>query len=394
MQTAVVIVAAGRGTRMSGGTIPKQYRKLHGIPVLTRAISSFVEHAGVDAILTVIHEDDRSLYDEATGQFAPEKVLQPVHGGDSRQASALAGLEELELVGPRNVLIHDAARPFAPPGVIDRVLDGLSQHDGAVPALPVTDTIKRAAEGVIEATVDRSNLWRAQTPQGFGFDKILEAHRAAAKVEQPEFTDDASLAEWHGLDVVLVDGDNGNIKLTSDNDFERAEETVRRSSGMSAGEMRVGQGFDVHAFAAGDHVVLCGLKIPHDKALSGHSDADVALHAVTDALLGAIADGDIGAHFPPSDAQWQGAASDLFLKDAAKRVRDKGAEIVNVDLTVICERPKIGPHRDAMRARLAEILALDVNRVSVKATTTEGLGFTGRGEGIAAQATVIVRFWA
>jgi 2-C-methyl-D-erythritol 4-phosphate cytidylyltransferase/2-C-methyl-D-erythritol 2,4-cyclodiphosphate synthase len=391
VETAVVIVAGGRGQRASGGDVPKQYRSLAGTPVLTRALGSFVPHARVDAILTVIHGEDRSHYETAAAPYAG-KLLEPVTGGEMRQDSVRAGLERLDKLKPRNVLIHDAARPFLDAGLIDRVIGALADTEGAVPALAVTDTLKRASEGLIEGTVDRTNLWGVQTPQGFHFEKLLEAHRAAERAGKKDFTDDSSLAEWHGMNVALVEGSPANVKLTTEADFVLAEERLVRSGAALSGECRIGQGFDVHAFADGDHVMLCGFKIPHGQSLAGHSDADVALHALTDALLGAISDGDIGAHFPPGDPKWKGAASDVFLRDAGDRVSARGGRIVNVDVTIICEAPKIGPHRDAMRACIADILQIETERVSVKATTTEHLGFTGRGEGIAAQAMAMVQF--
>ncbi len=386
METAVVIVAAGRGTRADGAGVPKQYRPVGGVTVLTRVLETFAAHPKIDALVSVIHADDKAHYLSASAPFT-QKLLEPVSGGVTRQVSVHAGLEQLKTHSPRNILIHDAARPFTGAALIGRVIEGLAEHDGAVPALAVTDTLKRATGGRIKATLDRANLWAVQTPQGFHFEKILAAHRAAAKADRSDFTDDSALAEWHGLDVALVEGAPANVKLTTRDDFALAEERLR---GASA-EWRCGQGFDAHAFTNGDHVMLCGVKIPHNKALAGHSDADVGLHALTDAILGAIGDGDIGAHFPPGDPQWSDAASDEFLRDAARRVSALNGRIVNVDVTLICETPKIGPHREVMRACIAEIIQIDVERVSVKATTTERLGFTGRGEGIAAQATAMVQ---
>ena len=386
METAAVIVAAGRGTRAAGEGVPKQYRLVGGVTLLTRALECFTAHPKIDTLVSVIHADDQAHYFSASAPFT-RKLLEPVFGGATRQDSVRAGLQRLKAHSPRNVLIHDAARPFAGAALIGRVIEGLVEHDGAVPALAVTDTLKRATDGRIEGTLDRANLWGVQTPQGFHFEKILAAHRAAAKAGKTDFTDDSALAEWHGLDVALVAGAPANVKLTTREDFALAQERLR---GANA-EWRCGQGFDVHAFTNGDHVMLCGVKIPHDKALAGHSDADVGLHALTDAILGAIGDGDIGSHFPPNDPQWRDAASDKFLRDAARRVSALNGRIVNVDVTLICETPKIGPHREVMRARIAEILRIGVDRVSVKATTTERLGFTGRGEGIAAQATAMVQ---
>ena len=391
METAVVIVAAGRGTRAPGGDMPKQYRELDGQPVLARTIGCFAEQPDIENILVVIHGDDREHYTSATDVF-DGRLLQPVAGAATRQASVHAGLRRLREYSPRCVLIHDAARPFASPALIERVTLALSEHDGAVPGLPVTDTLKQVEGGRVKTTVDRAGLWSVQTPQGFAFDAILSAHDAAGTQNRFDFTDDASLAEWHGLDVAVVDGEKGNVKLTTDGDFAIAEQQLRADGTAMAGEMRVGQGFDVHAFGPGDHVMLGGVEIPHERGLSGHSDADVVLHAVTDALLGTIGDGDIGTHFPPGDPQWKGTASDVFLRDAMNRVAARGGDVINLDITVVCEEPRIGPHRDAMRRRIAEIMNLDQGRVSVKATTSEGLGFTGRREGIAAQAAVMVRF--
>jgi 2-C-methyl-D-erythritol 4-phosphate cytidylyltransferase/2-C-methyl-D-erythritol 2,4-cyclodiphosphate synthase len=299
----------------------------------------------------------------------------------------LNGLRALVPHAPVHVLIHDAARPLVTHDVIDRVLAGLERAPAAIAAVPLADTLKRAdAGGLIAATLPRAGLWRAQTPQGFRFDDILRAHEAAAAAGREDLTDDAAVAEWAGIPVGLVDGSETNVKLTTMEDLAMAV----RALAPAPGEVRTGQGFDVHRFTAGDHVWLCGLRIAHSHALEGHSDADVALHALTDALLGAIGDGDIGQHFPDSDPRWRGAASHLFLADAARRVRARGRAVTNVDVIILCEAPRIGPHREAMRARVAEILGIEVSRVAVKATTTEGLGFTGRREGIAALATATV----
>ena len=301
-----------------------------------------------------------------------------------------AGLEALAAAAPSSVLIHDAARPFVDAPLISRVIASLDAHDGALPCLPVTDTLKRASEGRITGTVERDRLWRAQTPQGFRFDAILAAHRAASADVAREFTDDASIAEWFGLDVALVEGSEGNRKLTTAEDLRMADELLRSEAVRPAGTIRVASGYDVHAFGPGDAVMLGGVRIPHAKKLTGHSDADVVLHALTDALLGVIAEGDIGVHFPPSDARWRGVASEIFLKHAASLVRERGGVIVHVDVTLICEAPRIGPHREPMRAAIAAMLGLEVGQISIKATTNEGLGFIGRGEGIAAMATATV----
>ena len=376
-----LIVAAGRGNRF-GGETPKQYRQLAGKPLLRHSVERFLAHPGVDNVRVVIHMADRDLYDESIEGL---ELLEPVDGGAERQDSVRLGLESLVEQEPATVLIHDAARPFADGGLITRVIAALDSHAGAIPAVSVHDTLKRGEDGVITETVERVGLWRAQTPQGFRFSEILEAHRRFAG---ETLTDDAALAERAGLAVAIVEGSEDNVKVTTQDDLDRAE------SRFGATEFRTGTGFDVHRFTAGDQVTLCGVTIPHEAALSGHSDADVGLHALTDALFGALAEGDIGSHFPPSDEQWRGADSAIFLAAAGERVAARGGTIVNVDVTLICERPKIGPHRDAMRQRIAGILAIPVCRVGVKGTTTERLGFPGRGEGIAAQASATVRLTA
>ena len=387
MDVAVVIVAAGRGMRAgnAGGSNPKQYRTLGGVPVLTRTIRSFFDHPKIGRIIPVIHDSDAAAFDAAIAEFDDDRI-QPVAGAETRQGSVAAGLEALASDAPQGVLIHDGVRPFVSADLIDRVIDALREHQAALPALPVTDTLKRASTGQVQETLDRSDLVRAQTPQGFGFDQILDAHRAASAAGRSDFTDDAQIAQWAGHDVVLVEGEARNVKLTTPEDFELAE----RLTSPTGGEWRSGHGSDVHRLCEADHMMLCGVRIAGDKGLAGHSDADVGLHALTDAVLGALGDGDIGAHFPPSDPQWAGAASDVFLADAAKRVTGRGGKIANVDVTLICEEPKIGPHREDMRTRIAEILGIEIGRVSVKATTTEGLGFAGRGEGIAAHASASI----
>jgi 2-C-methyl-D-erythritol 4-phosphate cytidylyltransferase / 2-C-methyl-D-erythritol 2,4-cyclodiphosphate synthase len=389
MTVAALIVAAGRGTRAADeAAAPKQYWPLGGVTMLTRSIGAFAEHGSVDEILVVVHGDDAKLYQAAAAPYAT-RLRAPVLGGAMRQDSVRAGLEALSAARPTEVLIHDAARPFVDAALIDRVIFCLATHDAALPSLPVTDTIKRANDGHVTETLKRDGLWRAQTPQGFKFDAILAAHRKAAEAGLNDFTDDSAVAEWFGLDVGLVEGSEANRKLTSAEDLRSADDALRLRQGGS-GTMRVAFGYDVHAFAPGDAVILCGVRIPHGKKLSGHSDADVALHALTDALLGVIADGDIGAHFPPSDERWRGQASSLFLKEAGSRVKARGGKIVHADITLICEAPRIGPYRDAMRANVANVLGLDIGQVSIKATTNEGLGFIGRGEGIAAMATATV----
>lgn len=369
-----LIVAAGRGLRVGGG-IPKQYRPLGGEPVLRRTVRAFLRHPAIDVVRCVVHPEDRALYGAALHGLP---LADPVLGRAARQGSVRAGLEAC--AGAERVLIHDAARPLVPAGVIDRVLGALDDGaDGATPVVPVADTLCRANG----EAVAREGLHRVQTPQGFRYDAILRAHRAAC---DDLATDDAGLARAAGLAVALVPGDEAAMKLTDAQDFLRAEAWL-----AGAMTVRVGTGFDVHAFGPGDHVMLCGLRIEHDAGVVAHSDGDVGLHALTDAILGALSEGDIGQHFPPTDARWRGAASDVFLAHAGALVAERGGLIDHLDLTIVGERPKVGPHRDAMRARIAAILGLGEAQVSVKATTTEGLGFTGRREGIAAQASATIR---
>jgi 2-C-methyl-D-erythritol 4-phosphate cytidylyltransferase / 2-C-methyl-D-erythritol 2,4-cyclodiphosphate synthase len=387
--TAAVIVAAGRGMRArSGAGVPKQYLPLAGEPVLAHSLRVLTVHPQIDAALVVISPEDADLYEVAAAPFAG-RLLSPVLGGATRQASVLAGLEALGARSPERVLIHDAARPFLDADLVGALIAALDTSAGAIAAEPVSDTLKQAgADGTIARTVDRAGLWRAQTPQAFRYAAILEAHRRAATAGHSDFTDDAGLAEWAGLAVKLVASSARNMKLTTAADIELAERLLAPASALL--EPRNGTGFDVHRFAEGDHVWLCGVKIPHTHRLEGHSDADVGLHALTDALLGAIGDGDIGQHFPPSDPAWRGAPSRIFLIDAAERVRKLGGRIANVDVTFLCEAPKVGPHRQIMREAVAGILGIDVSRVGIKATTMEGLGFIGRGEGIAAMASATV----
>ncbi|MBI1778838.1 MAG: bifunctional 2-C-methyl-D-erythritol 4-phosphate cytidylyltransferase/2-C-methyl-D-erythritol 2,4-cyclodiphosphate synthase [Proteobacteria bacterium] len=375
---AALVVAAGRGTRF-GGEAPKQYQPLAGQPVLRHSLRAFSEHPRIGAVRAVLHGDDRERYERAASGL---DLLAPVIGGASRQESVRLGLESLAAQPPSLVLIHDGARPCIAADVIDRVIDALATAAGAIAAVPVADTLKLGRDGYVADTVDRAGLWRAQTPQGFRYPDILAAHRSASDLS---LTDDAAVAEHAGLAVALVAGSEENLKITSSGDLLRAEQA------LGAGETRVGTGFDVHRFGAGDHVMLCGVRVPHEHGLIGHSDADVGLHALTDAVLGAIGAGDIGEHFPPSDPRWRGADSAAFLAHAAGLVEARGGRILHVDLTIVCERPKVSPHRQEMAERIAAILAIERGRVSVKATTTEGLGFTGRREGIAAQAVATVR---
>ena len=379
VKCAVLVVAAGRGRRF-GGEIPKQYLDLGGRMVLRHSLATFAAHPRINWVRTVIHPDDHELYDQAARNLG---VLDPVHGGDRRQDSVRLGLESLRDLAPDVVLIHDGARPMIDGGTISRVIGALAQHKGAIPALPVADTLKRGQDGIITDTVNRAGLWRAQTPQGFVYADILAAHQAAAS--GPELTDDAMVLEQAGHHVTLVAGTEENLKITTLDDLVRV--TPR---GNVTGEFRTGNGFDVHAFCEGDGVWLCGVRVPHTHDLKGHSDADVAMHALTDALLGAIGAGDIGHHFPPTDNRWKGMESHIFLRHAVNLIQGLGGRITHVDVTIICERPKVGPHRPLMQTRLSEIMGVNESRISVKATTTEGLGFTGRQEGIATQATATV----
>lgn len=375
-----LVVAAGQGSRF-GGPLPKQYLPLGNANVLRYAVAALAEHPRIENVLVAIRPEDRALFDRTVAGL---RLAPPIAGGATRQASVRLGLEALAAYRPERVLIHDGARPFPDPQLVDRVIDGLDGAVAAIPCLPLRDTIKRAEDGAVRETIDRSALWRAQTPQGFRFEAILAAHRAAIG---RALTDDAAVAEAAGLAPLVVEGSEDNLKVTTPQDLAAAERLVAARQG----DIRVGQGFDVHPFAPGDHLWICGVKIPHGSGLAGHSDADVALHALTDAILGAIGAGDIGMHFPPSDPRWRGAASDQFLRHAADLVRVQGGAVAAVDVTIICERPKIGPHRTAMIERIAGILGVVPSRVSVKATTTEKLGFTGRAEGIAAQAVATVR---
>lgn len=373
---AILIVAAGKGERAGGGS-PKQYAPLLGKPMLRRAAEAFADLPGA-VIQVMIGPGQETQFAKAMEGLG----LRPFAlGGATRQESVRLGLEALADAAPEFVLIHDAARPLVSRWLIGGVIAALEAGaDAAVPLLPVSDTLRKFEAGAW-ITVPRAGLMRAQTPQGFRFAKILQAHRQHAG---EEVTDDMALAELAGLEIAAVPGEETNMKVTTADDFAVAEKLL-------GGETRTGSGYDVHRFVPGDHLWLCGVRIPHDHALEGHSDADAGLHALTDAILGAVGAGDIGLHFPPTDEKWRGAASSKFLEHAAALVRAKGGTIVHCDVTLICERPKIGPHRDAMRSRIAEILGIEAGRVSVKATSTEGLGFTGRREGLAAEAIATVR---
>ncbi|SMQ64758.1 2-C-methyl-D-erythritol 2,4-cyclodiphosphate synthase [Devosia lucknowensis] len=385
--TAVIIVAAGKGERAGSveDATPKQYRVVDGQAVLSRTVTAFLSVETISSVLVVIHPDHVDRY--AALELAHDRLMPSVAGGPTRQLSVLEGLKVLAPQRPDRVLIHDAARPFVTRHLIGRVIAGLDGYDGALPTLAVTDTIKRSLDGTeIAKTEDRRQLFAAQTPQGFRFGQIFSAHMRATNVRR-EFTDDAEIAEWAGLRVSMVEGERDNIKITHPEDFQRAERILMSGEGF---ETRIGTGYDVHPFAEGDAVWLCGVKIPHSAKLQGHSDADVALHALTDAILGAIGEGDIGTHFPPSDMQWKGAASTVFLRHAGKLVEERGARIVNLDVTIVAEAPRIAAHVPAMCAVIAETLGITADRVAVKATTNEKLGFIGREEGIVSMASASV----
>lgn len=384
---AIVLVAAGRGLR-AGGDLPKQYRTLAGRTVIARTLEAFTTALPGAAIVPVINPDDRALYDAAVAPLALDALRAPVAGGATRQDSVRAGLASLAGAGVGIVLIHDAARPFASPALIQAAVEAARRHGAAVPAVAVVDALTTVdADGRLGEGVDRGRVRAVQTPQAFAFGLIHDAHEQAAAAGLRDLPDDSAVAAWAGHAVQTFPGDPTNVKLTTPEDFAAAQ--ARLLAGLA--DVRIGSGYDVHAFGPGDHVWLGGVKIAHDAALVGHSDADVLLHALTDAILGALADGDIGSHFPPSDPRWKGAASDQFLKHAVARVAARGGMVAHLDATIICEAPKVGPHRDAIRESVARIAGLSLDRVAVKATTSEKLGFTGRREGVAAQATATIR---
>lgn len=390
---AILVVAAGRGSRAGSGP-PKQYRNLMGRPLLAHSLTAIHRAAPNAIIQPVIHPDDFDLYRECLAYLdggVGRQLNEPAYGGATRQASVLNGLAALasgQQEFPEIVLIHDAARLFASKGLVERAIAAAKAHGAAIPGVSVTDTIKEVdAESSVLATPPRARLRAVQTPQAFRFDLILAAHKSAQAAGESELTDDGAIAEWAGHKVHVFEGDPDNMKVTSAEDLAAAEARLLRD----LQDIRTGQGYDVHAFGPGDHVWLGGVKVPHDHGLLGHSDADVLSHAITDALFGALAEGDIGSHFPPSDPQWRGAASRIFLSAAAAKVRARGGAIAHIDATLVCERPKVGPHRDAIRASLAEIVGIPIDRIAVKATTSEKLGFTGREEGIASIAIATIR---
>ena len=387
MTTAAIIVAAGSGSRV-GGDVPKQYQKLGGQPVLRLTTLAFARHPAVDRIQLVVGEGHEALCRQALDGL---DLPPPVPGGTTRQISARNGLEALAATPPDRVLIHDAARPFVSNELISQVISALDSHPAAIPGLPVADTLKRVEDDLVRATVNRIGLMSVQTPQGFRYDLIRAAHRRAAELGVTDMTDDSSIAEWAGLSVAVVAGAPDNRKLTTAADLSDAQWRLSAAAMLATGDIRVGQGFDVHGFEPGDAVMLCGVRIPHDRRLAGHSDADAPLHALTDAILGAIGEGDIGVHFPPSDPQWRGADSALFLRHALQLLTARGGLIANVDVTIVAEAPKIAPHVAVMRERLSAILGITRDRIGIKATTSEKLGFTGRREGLVAMVTATVR---
>lgn len=389
MTIAAILVAAGRGAR-AGMTAdgPKQYFRLANRAVLWHSVRAFLQAASIDRVVVVIHADDQERARDALGELCDRVHL--VLGGATRQQSVREGLRFLRSLRPELVLIHDGVRPFVSGSTIQSVIEATGSGSGAIPAMAVSDTLKRSdTSATIQETVDRRGLFAAQTPQAFPFEAILDAHERAANTSI-DFTDDASIAEWAELPVRLVPGEADNIKLTLPRDLSLAHERLKGTAPMI--DVRTGNGYDVHQLVPGDHVTLCGVRIEHDQSLLGHSDADVGLHALTDALLATCGAGDIGTHFPPSEPQWKGAASRIFVEHAVDLIRARNGRICNVDVTLICEAPKVGPHREAMTRALAEMTGLDRERVSIKATTNETIGFVGRREGIAAIATASVVF--
>ncbi|MDH4984582.1 bifunctional 2-C-methyl-D-erythritol 4-phosphate cytidylyltransferase/2-C-methyl-D-erythritol 2,4-cyclodiphosphate synthase [Aminobacter anthyllidis] len=387
-KVAVVVVAAGRGERAGQADGPKQYRRIGGQAVIWHTLKAFLDHPRVGPIAVAIHADDGELFAAAAGELASRVTT--VVGGATRQDSTRFALIALQEARPHSVLIHDGVRPFIGPEVIDRAIAGIDASHGSLPSLPVSDTLKKEAfDRTVAETVPRAGLHSAQTPQGFPFEPIFSAHQRAFEAGRSDFTDDSAIAEWAGIPVRLVLGSPDNVKLTWAKDIAMADQRLSGQA-ISFPDVRTGNGYDVHSFEPGDHVWLCGVKIAHSKKLNGHSDADVGLHALTDALLATCGAGDIGTHFPPSDPQWRGAASRQFVEHAATIVRSRGGRIANADITLICEAPKVGPHREAMTAELADMLRIAPERISIKATTNEKLGFIGREEGIAAIATASV----
>ena len=387
MTVAAVIVAGGSGLRV-GGEIPKQYQLIGGKPVIWWTLKAFIEHPAISFVQCVIGAGHEAMFKAATQGLG---LIAAVNGGSTRQESCRIGVEACVSAKPTKVLVHDAARPFISPELISEVIAELEHANAVIPGLPVADTMKFAPGGVITKTVDRSAMWFVQTPQGFSFPKILDAHRKAAREEQNGLTDDAAVAEFAGMEVRIVSGEQRNKKLTTKADVEAANAELNMRLFVDRPDVRVGQGIDFHVFEKGKFVTLCGIEVPHSHKLKGHSDADVAIHALTDSILGAIGEGDIGTHFPPSDMQWKNAASSIFLSKAMSLLMARGGVVANVDITILAEAPKISPHIAAMKAALAPLLQISVDRIAVKATTTEKMGSIGRKEGMAAYATATVR---
>ncbi len=388
MSVVAVIVAGGSGLRAGGG-LPKQYRLVGGKPVIRWTIEAFLNHPLISCVQTVIGVGHETLFAEATAGLTT--LLSPVVGGGSRQDSCRAGIEACSTFAPSKVLIHDAARPFLSPDLISSVISELDHAPAVIPGLPVADTMKYAPSGMIERTVDRASLWFVQTPQGFRFDQILSAHRQALADGKVSFTDDAAVAEYAGMKVQIVAGEQKNRKLTTSHDIVEADREHSFNRFEKLPDVRMGQGIDFHVFEKGTHVTLCGVQIPHTHKLKGHSDADVALHAVTDAILGAIGEVDIGQHFPPSDKQWKGAASSIFVTKAMELLSARGGVLAHIDITILAEAPRIGPHLVAMKTSLQEMLGIAIDRIAIKATTTEKMGAIGRKEGMSASAVATVR---
>ncbi len=377
--TIALVLAAGRGSRMQLDS-PKQYADLCGKPVLRWSVETFLEHQHIDRVFVVYHPADRLLYENATAGLA---LPNPISGGSTRQESAKRGLEALAIHNPDRVLIHDGARPFVKTSLINDLLDSLFNTNAVVPGLPIVDTLKRVIDSEVEETITRDNLWRIQTPQIFNYSEVLEAHRTF--IDQ-HFSDDSAMLETAGLKVKIVEGDVENIKITQANDLLAAREKLMGTTPL----IQVGTGFDVHRFGKGDHVILCGVKIPFQFSLEGHSDGDVAIHSVVDAILGAISMGDIGQHFPSTEDKWKNCNSKLFLEQVMELLQTVGGKVIHLDLTIICNAPNISKFRNPMRTQMSEIMDIPVETISIKATTTDGLGFTGRGEGIAVQTVATI----
>jgi 2-C-methyl-D-erythritol 4-phosphate cytidylyltransferase / 2-C-methyl-D-erythritol 2,4-cyclodiphosphate synthase len=388
MSVVAVIVAGGSGLRAGGG-LPKQYQLVGGKPVIRWTLEAFLNHPMISAVQTVIGIGHEALFSAATDGL--ERLLTPVSGGGSRQDSCRAGLEACTGLVPAKVLIHDAARPFLSSDLISSVINELDHAPAVIPGLPVADTMKFAPSGIIEKTVDRASLWFVQTPQGFQFDRILGAHRRALADGMTSFTDDAAVAEYAGMKVQIVAGEQKNRKLTTSHDIHEADREHSTHRYENFPDVRMGQGIDFHVFEKGNAVTLCGVKIPHTHKLKGHSDADVALHALTDAILGSIGEADIGQHFPPSDKQWKGAPSSIFVAKAMELLKARGGMLANVDITILAEAPRVGPHLAAMKEALHGMLGISIDRIGIKATTTEKMGAIGRKEGMSASAIATVR---